>query len=69
MGGLPCRESRAEFRAREHNHSHHVVQISEAKGGADDEFDFVVGSLGACVGEPKPGGGNDGMEVALDFLA
>ena len=69
MGESTARESRAEIRAREHNHSHHVVHIAETKGGMDDEFDFVVDSLGACVREPEPGGGNDGMEVALDFLA
>ena len=69
VGESPARESRAKIRAREHNHSHHVVHIAEAKGGTDDEFDFVVGSLGACVREPEPGGGNDGVKVALDFLA
>ena len=69
MGESPTRESRAEFRAREHNHSHHVVHIAESEGGTDDEFDFVVGRLGACVREPEPGGGNDGVKVALNFLA
>ena len=69
MGESAARESRAEIRAREHNHSHHVVHIAEAKGSTDDEFDFVVGSLGACVGEPELSGSNDSEEVTLDFLA
>ena len=57
-----------ELRAREHNHSHHVVHITETKGSTDDEFDFVVGGLGSSVGELKLGSSNNGCEVAFDFL-
>lgn len=57
-----------ELRAREHNHSHHVVHITETEGSTDDEFDFVVGGLGSSVGELKLGSRNNGCEVAFDFL-
>lgn len=56
------------IRAREHNHSHHIVHITETKGSTDDKFDFVVGGLGASIGEPKLGSSNNGCEVAFDFL-
>ena len=38
-----------EFRAGEH--SHHIVHIAATKGSADDEFDFIIGGLGAGIGE------------------
>ena len=56
-------------RAREHDHSGEVVEIAKTEGGTDDEFDFVVGGLGASTGEPELGGSNDGSEVALNLLA
>ena len=58
-----------KIRARKHDHSHHIVHISETKGSTDDKFDFVVGSLGGGVGEPELCGSNDSEEVTLDFLA
>ena len=64
-----ARENWVKFRAREHNHSHHIVRISETKGSTDDEFNFIVGGFGAGVGEPKLGSSNDGTKMALNFLA
>ena len=58
-----------EFRAGEHNHSHHIVHIAETKGSTDDEFDFIIGGLGAGVGESEPGSGNVSQEVVLNLLA
>lgn len=69
MGGSPARESRVELGAGEHDHSHHIVQIAETEGSTDDEFDLIIGGLGAGIGEAEPGSGNDSREVALDFLA
>lgn len=36
---------------------------------SDDEFDLIIGGLGAGVREPELGSGNDSGEVALDLLA
>lgn len=49
--------------AREHDHSHQINHIAEAEGRADNQSDFVVGSLGADTRKPKLGGSNDGREV------
>ena len=58
VGKLPIRESRVNIRPREHNHSHHIVHISETKGSTGDEFDFIVGGLESCIGELKLSAGN-----------
>ena len=64
VGSSTARESRMKFRAGEHDHSHHIVHIAEAKGSADDEFDLVISRLGASIGQLEPCGGSDGREVA-----
>ena len=56
---------RAKRGARKHNHSQQIVHIAETKGGTDDEFDFVIGSLRASVGESEVCGGNNGREEEL----
>lgn len=69
MGGLATWESVVGLRAGEHDHRYRIVHIAETKDSADDKFDFTIGGLGACVGEPEHSSGNDSREVAFDFLA
>ena len=54
--------------AGEHNHSKKVVHVAKAEGGADDEFDLVVESLGASIGKDESGSSNNSVKVTFDFL-
>ena len=69
MGRSSARKYGTKVRAREHNHSRQIVNIAKTESGTDDELDFVVGSLGASVGEFELGGSNNGREMALNFHA
>lgn len=64
----PTREGRAERRVGEHDHSQQIVLIAKVKGSTNGKPDFIIGSIGMSVEEPKAGGGNDSGEVVLDSL-
>jgi len=58
-----------EARRGKHNHGDQVIEVTETVGRANDQFDFVVGSLDPSIGEPVPRRSNNGIKVALDLLA
>lgn len=67
--GSPAWKVRVETGTGEHNHSDQVMQVTETVARANDQLDFVVGSLGPSIGEPVPHRSNSGIKVPLDILA
>lgn len=63
VGRSAARERGMKRGAGEHNHSEKVIHVAKAKSGTDDEFDLVVDGLGAGIGKPASGGGNNGVKV------
>ena len=63
--------SKTSFQSRQDSRKFSLSKAlasSMVEGGADDEFDLVVESLGASIGKDESGSSNNSVKVTFDFL-